>query len=99
MAHFVLFDPRASFGYRFAARRGLGVIFQNSFSFFDCFGSSFELVARLRQDRDRSDGENHRKDNAAIAIDFLRPLLLLGVIEDDGRHNLDEGKENEQCAG
>ena len=46
---------------------------------------------------DRCDPEDQREDNAAVAINSYRPRLLLGVIEDDGRHNLEEGKENEQC--
>ena len=59
---------------------------------------SWELVARLRKDRDRSDGENHGKDHAAETINSLRPLLLLAIIQDDRHHNLDEGKENKQRA-
>jgi hypothetical protein len=56
---------------------------------------SFGSAARVGKCGDRCDPEDHREDNAAVAINSYRPLLLLGVIEDDGRHNLDEGKENE----
>jgi hypothetical protein len=62
-------------------------------------GSSFESAARMRKDCNRSDNKDRGEDDTAVAINSYRPLLLLGVIEDDGRHNLDEGKENEQCAG
>jgi len=60
---------------------------------------SFGSAARVGKCGDQCDPEDHREDNAAVAINSYGPLLLLGVIEDDGRHNLDEGKENEQCAG
>src|SRR6266446_1033539 len=59
---------------------------------------SFGSAARVGKCGDRCDPEDHREDNAAVAINSYRPLLLLGVIEDEGRHNLDEGKENEQRA-
>ena len=53
----------------------------------------------MRKDCNRSDHKDRGKDDTAVTINSYRPLLLLGVIEDDGGHNLDEGKENEQCAG
>src|SRR6266496_2151792 len=58
----------------------------------------YELVTRMEKDANCGERENHRKNYTAVSINFLRPFLLPGVIEDDGRHNLDEGKENEQCA-
>ena len=57
----------------------------------------FKSAARMRKDCNRSDHKDRGEDDTAVAINSYRPLLLLGVIEDDGRHNLDEGKENEQC--
>jgi len=61
--------------------------------------SFFGSAARVGKSGDRCDPENHWEDNAAVAINSYRPFLFLRVIEDDRRHNLDKGKENEQCAG
>ena len=78
---------------------GLGHFFKIPLASSIVSGSSFESAARMRKDCNRSDHKDRGKDHTAVAINSYRPLLLLGVIEDDGRHNLDEGKENEQCAG
>jgi len=56
------------------------------------------LVARVHKDRDRSDGENGREDDATVAIDFLCPLRLLLVLEDRRYQDFDQGKENQQRA-
>jgi hypothetical protein len=42
---------------------------------------------------DRCDPEDHREDNAAVAVNSYRTFLLLDVIEDDRRHNLDEERK------
>ena len=56
------------------------------------------LVARVHKDRDRSDGENGREDDATVAINFLGALRLLLVLEDRRYQDFDQGKENQQSA-
>jgi hypothetical protein len=65
----------------------------------ECRVNNWELVARLRKDRDRSEGENNRKDDAAITIDFLGRCRPLVVMQDCRHQNLDQAKENKQGAG
>src|SRR4029077_13813700 len=54
--------------------------------------------ARMGKDSNRSERENCREANAAVAINFLGAFRLLIVIEDRRHQNFDQGKENQQCA-
>ena len=53
-------------------------------------------AARMGKDRKRSDNENYRNDDSAIAIKFLRSRGLPFVIKNCRDQDFDQRKENEQ---
>ena len=55
-------------------------------------------AARMGKGGDRSDNENYGNDYSAVAINLLRSRGLLIVIENCRHQDLNQGKENKQCA-
>jgi hypothetical protein len=68
--------------------RGVGLL-DARYERFEGTDPSLGSAARVGKRGDRSDPENHWENEPAVAINSYRPFLLLRVIEDDGRHNLD----------
>jgi hypothetical protein len=48
----------------------------------------------MDENRDRSDGEDGRENNAAAAINPLGPCRLLIVVQDGCHQDLNQAKEN-----